>query len=105
MGSSYRISYPLLGLILTASSQFEVGSNSATVSDPISEATTFFTHFDQPEVNDLNLRTSGVLGHLMLASMAFEFLRIVLLNWRQSIAAVGTSCRDSSLGVPQESIS
>ena len=38
----------------TALSQFEVGSSSATISDPVSEAATFFTYFDQPEVNDLN---------------------------------------------------
>ena len=41
--------YPLL----TASSQFEMGSNFATISDPVSEAAAFFTRFDQPEVNDL----------------------------------------------------
>ena len=37
----------------TASSQFEMGSNFATISDPVSEAVAFFTRFDQPEVNDL----------------------------------------------------
>ena len=36
-----------------ASSQFEVGSNSATIPDLVQEAATFFAHFDQPEVNDL----------------------------------------------------
>ena len=35
--------------------QFKVGSSSATISDPVSEVATFFTHFDQPEVNDLGL--------------------------------------------------
>ena len=45
----------LIGPLPTAPSQFEVGSSFATISDPISEATTFFTHFDQPEVNDLGL--------------------------------------------------
>ena len=43
----------LIGPLPTAPSQFEVGSSFATISDPISEATTFFTHFDQLEVNDL----------------------------------------------------
>ena len=37
----------------TALSQFEVGSSSATISNPVSEAVSFFTHFDQPKVNDL----------------------------------------------------
>ena len=55
MGSSYRISCLLLGPILTAPSQFEEGSNSATVPDLVSEAMAFFTYFDKPEVNDLNL--------------------------------------------------
>ncbi|XP_050249028.1 flocculation protein FLO11-like [Quercus robur] len=38
----------------TAPSQFEVGSSSATVLDPMSEAAAFFARFDQPEVNDLD---------------------------------------------------
>ncbi|XP_075656684.1 uncharacterized protein LOC142626859 [Castanea sativa] len=38
----------------TVLSQFEVGSSSATVPDPASEATAFFTRFDQHEVNDLD---------------------------------------------------
>nr|XP_023874071.1 uncharacterized protein LOC111986625 [Quercus suber] len=42
------------GPILTAPSQFKVGSSSAIVPDPVSEAATFFTRFDQPEVNDLD---------------------------------------------------
>ncbi|KAK9996680.1 hypothetical protein SO802_021366 [Lithocarpus litseifolius] len=58
-------------------SQFEVGSSSAIVSNP----------------------TFGILGLLMLTFMALEFLRIVLLIWRQSIAAAVTSCRDSALAV------
>ena len=36
-----------------APSQFEVGSNSITIPDPMQEAATFFARFDQPEVNDL----------------------------------------------------
>ena len=55
MDSLYRISYLLSGLILTTFSQFEVGSSSTMVLDPVSEATTFFTSFDQPKVNDLDL--------------------------------------------------
>ena len=43
----------LIGPFLTAHSQFEAGSSSATISDPVSEAVAFFTHFDQLEVNDL----------------------------------------------------
>ena len=45
----------LAGPLPTAPSQFKVGSSSATVSDPVSEATAFFARFDQPEVNDLDL--------------------------------------------------
>ena len=40
--------------LCTAPSQFEVGSSSATIPNPVSEATTFFAHFDQSEVNDLD---------------------------------------------------
>uniref|UniRef100_A0A7N2ME85 USP domain-containing protein n=1 Tax=Quercus lobata TaxID=97700 RepID=A0A7N2ME85_QUELO len=42
------------GPLPTAPSQFEVGSSSATVSDPVSEAAAFFTRFDQPEINELD---------------------------------------------------
>ena len=45
----------LIGPLLTAHSQFEVGSSSATLSDPVSEVAAFFTCFDQSEVNDLSL--------------------------------------------------
>jgi len=38
----------------TIPSQFKVGSSSATVPDPVGEAATFFVHFDQPEINDLD---------------------------------------------------
>ena len=44
----------LIGPLPTAHSQFEVGSSSATLSDPVSEVAAFFTHFDQSEVNDLS---------------------------------------------------
>ena len=43
----------LIGPLPIAPSQFEVGSSSATFLDPVSEAATFFTHFNQPDVNDL----------------------------------------------------
>ncbi|XP_050248895.1 flocculation protein FLO11-like [Quercus robur] len=42
------------GPLPTVSSQFEVGSSSATISNPVSEAAAFFAQFDQPEVNDLD---------------------------------------------------
>ena len=45
----------LIGPLPTAPYQFEVGSSSAIVSDPVSEAAAFFACFDQPEVNGLNL--------------------------------------------------
>ena len=31
-----------------------MGSSSATVPNPVGEAATFFVHFDQPEINDLD---------------------------------------------------
>ena len=34
---------------------FEIGSNSATIPNPVSEAAAFFTCFDQVETNDLDL--------------------------------------------------
>ena len=36
----------LIGPLLTAPSQFEVGNSSATILDPVSEAAAFFTRFD-----------------------------------------------------------
>ena len=36
------------------SSRFEVGSNSATVLDLVSEAATFFIRFEQPETSNLD---------------------------------------------------
>ena len=53
-GFSYHASCFLLGPLPIVPSQFEVGSNSATISDTVSEVATFFTHFDQPKVNDLD---------------------------------------------------
>ena len=44
----------LIGPLPTAPSRFEMGDNFATVSDPVSEVTAFFTRFDQPKVNDLD---------------------------------------------------
>ena len=44
----------LIGSLLTAPPQFEVGRCSATILDPANEATAFFTSFDQPEVNDVD---------------------------------------------------
>ena len=44
----------LVGPLPIAHFQFEVGSSSATVPNPMSEAATFFIRFDQPEVNDLD---------------------------------------------------
>ena len=43
----------LIGPLPTAPSQLEMGNSSATIPDLVQEATTFFAHFDQPEVNDL----------------------------------------------------
>lgn len=55
MDSLFHTSCFLLGLDPTAPSQFEVGSSSVTVLDPVSEAAALFTGFDKPEVNDLDL--------------------------------------------------
>ena len=43
---SYHASCFLLGPLPTVLSQFDVGSSSATILDPISEVAAFFTHFD-----------------------------------------------------------
>ena len=51
---SYYVSCSLLGLLPTVPSEFDVGISFAMIPDPVSEAATFFTHFDQPEVNDLD---------------------------------------------------
>ena len=44
----------LIGPLPTAPSQFEVGSSFAIVLNPMSEIATFFAHFDQPKVNELD---------------------------------------------------
>ena len=54
MASHIALYIFLVGPLATASSQFEVGSSSTTISDPVSEAIAFFAHFDLPEVNDLD---------------------------------------------------
>ena len=55
MVSHIMLHFFLLGPLPTAPSQFEVGNSSATVPNPVSEAVAFVAHFDQPEVNDLDL--------------------------------------------------
>lgn len=52
---SHCVACFLSSSVLTAPSQFKVGSNSTIGADLVSEAATFFTRFDQPEVNDLDL--------------------------------------------------
>ena len=44
----------MLGLLPTVTSQFEVGSSSVVVPDPVGEAAAFFARFNQPEINDLD---------------------------------------------------
>ena len=84
----------LIGPLPTTLSQFEVGSSSTTVLDPVSEATAFFTCFDQPEDNDLDPVDFWGSGPLYV-----EILRIVLLFWRRSTVVVVTSCKDFALAV------
>ena len=50
----FLISCSLLGPLPTVLSQFKVGNSSDTVPDPVGEAATFFVHFDQPQINDLD---------------------------------------------------
>ena len=98
-GFSYHTSCFLLGPFLTAPFQFEVGSSSATVPDLMSEATTFFTRFDQPKINDLDPAVFWGSRPPYVDSMVLEFSRIVLLIWRRSIAVMATLCKDSVLVV------
>ena len=44
----------LIDPLLTAPSQFEVGSSSVTVPDLVNEVATFFARFDQLEVNEFD---------------------------------------------------
>ena len=57
-----------------------MGSSSATVPNPMSEATAFFIRLDQPEVNDLDPTDFWGFGPPMLISMALEFLGIMSLT-------------------------
>ena len=52
----------LIGPHPTAPSQFEVGSSSATILDPVNEAVAFFSRFDHPEVNDLGPANFWAIG-------------------------------------------
>ena len=90
---------------MAAPSQFEVGSSSAIVLDPVSEATTFFVRFDQPEVNDLDLADFRGARLLTLIFTASRFLRSAFPIWRQSIATVETSCKGFFSAVLQGRIS
>ena len=56
----------LIGPLPTTPSQFEVGNSSATILDPVNEATAFFARFDQPEVNDLGPADFWVSGPLYM---------------------------------------
>ena len=54
----YRALYSLLGpssIEVAPPSRFEIGSSSATVPNPVSEAAAFFAHFEQVETNDFDL--------------------------------------------------
>ena len=64
----------LIGPLPAAPSQFEVGNSSATISDPVSEAATFFTYFDQPEVNDLGPIKFWGFGPLFVDFHGFRVL-------------------------------
>ena len=44
----------LIGPLPTTPPQFKLGSSFATIPNPVSEAATFFAHFNQPEVNKLD---------------------------------------------------
>ena len=54
----YRALYSLLGpssIEVAPPSRFEIGSNSTTIPNPVSEDATFFAHFKQVETNDFDL--------------------------------------------------
>ena len=93
-GFSYRVSCSLSGLILTAPSRFKVGSSAATVPYLISEAIVFFTCFDQPEVNDLNLADFWDSGPPYVDFHGFK----VPENYASYLEAVYSSCGDFMQG-------
>lgn len=90
---------------MVAPSQFEVGSNSTIVLDPASVAMAFFTRFDQPKVNDLDPADFWGVRSPYVDFHGFRVLGSVLPIWRQSIGAVGTSCRVFFSAVLQGNIS
>ena len=93
-GFSHRISCSLSSPILTALSQFEVGSSSTTVPNPVSKAIAFFTCFDQPEVNDLDPADFWGSGPPYVDFHVFRVLRDCVSH----LEAVYSSCSDFMQG-------
>ena len=84
----------LIGPLPIAPSQFEVGSSSATFLDPVSEAATFFTRFDYPEVNDLGLAEFWGSGPPFVDFYGFR----VLEDCVSHLAMIYSSCSDFMQG-------
>jgi len=72
------------------SSWFKIGSSSTTIPDPASEATTFFTWFDQPKVNDLDLVDFWGAGSPYVDFHSFWVLRECISH----LEVVYNSCED-----------
>ena len=88
----------LIGLVPTTPSQFEVGSSFATISDPVSEATTFFTYFDQPEINDLSLAKFWGFGPPFLDFHGFRVLEDCVFHLAMIYNSHGDFMRGFRLG-------
>ena len=74
--------------------RFEVGSSSATIPDPVSEAIAFFTRFDQAETNNL-----GPLNFWGARSPYVDFHGFqVLEECITRLEVVYSSCRDFMQG-------
>ena len=84
----------LIGPLPTAPSQFEVGSNFATVPDPVSEAVAFFACFDQPKVNDFDPVDFWGFGPPYLDFYGFR----VLEDYAPHLEVVYSSCGDFMQG-------
>ena len=98
-GFSYHALCFMLSLLLIVLSQFEVGNSFVTVPNPMSEAATFFTRFDQPEVNDLDPIDFWGFGPPYVDFHGFWVPKVVLLIWWWSTVAVVTLCKDFALAV------
>lgn len=64
----------------TPGAVFDTGSNSAIATDPVDKATTFFTHYEQVEMNDFDLVDFWGIGPPYVDFHGYQVLEDCLEN-------------------------